>query len=124
MACHLSRSVPKVNAALPRKSAEIVAFPRVALPLPEQDFVAALGRMIRVAFPGPSQHAVALAAARVLGCSPDTVERILQGATSRVDGRLAFAVLTVWSARNPGGFDLGHGLAVRVTLAAQAGGVL
>lgn len=102
-----------------RKSAEIARFPKARLPVTVEDFGAACSRLVRLTFPGPSQHAMACDAARHLGCSPDTIERILSRSTAHPDLRLMFACLAIYQSRTGNGFPIGGGFEVRIT---QGGG--
>ena len=117
--------MPQTTAAPNRKSAEkgaagvsgnVIPFPCARRPIPEVDMVAETARVIRAAFPAPSQHQCCLRAARALGTSPDTIDRILSGSTSRIDGRLMFAALAWWSMNTGNAWDIGKGWSVRIAI--------
>lgn len=114
-----STSLTKVNAAPARNSAEIARFPKARLPALVEDFGRVCARMIWAAFPGPSQHAVCLAAAQATGASPDTFDRILSGKTKHPDPRLMFVVLAIYQTRTGQALPIGGGFEIRIT---QAGG--
>lgn len=97
-----------------RKSAEIAKFPGTRLPEPVEDFGKSCARLLWIAFPGPSQNAVSEAAAMALGCSPDTIDRILGGRTKRPDPRLMFAALAIYQSRTGDGFPIGGGFEIRI----------
>ena len=109
----LPESLTKVNADAPRKVAEIVPFPRrlpARLPEGVDVYSRAVARLIAATFPAPSQHQSCLLAARALGVSPDTVDRILSARTARVDSALLFRCLYLYQSRTGLPFDLGGGL--------------
>ena len=81
-----------------RKSAEIVSLRELA------ETRAEINRLtketIRGAFPAPSQHQTCVAAGRMLGCDPDTIERMMAGLTKRPDLMLLCAACRVYADRN------------------------
>lgn len=104
----------------PRKSAQksgagIATFPRARLPAQIEDFGIACAKLIQMTFPGPSRHAVCLQAAAHLGCCPDTIERILSGATRQIDPRVMFLCLGIYQTRTGRAFPIGGGYEVRIT---------
>lgn len=102
-----------------RKSAEIRLFTRARLPEQVPAFGRVCARLIWDTFPGNSQNAKAMAASRMLGISPDTIGRLLDGTTRHPDMRLMFGVLMAYQARTGRAFELGGGLAIYIT---QTGG--
>jgi hypothetical protein len=98
-----------------RKSAEIARFPKSRLPDLIEDFGASSAKLIAMTFPGPSRNAVCLMAARHLGCSPDTVERILSGAVRQIDPRVMFLCLGIYQSRTGCAFPIGGGYEVRIS---------
>lgn len=100
-------------------SAAIARFPRERLPPQVEDFGRACARLIRATFPGRSQYATCLAAAKATGVGPDTIDRILGGHTKHPAPRLVFVILAIYQSRTGQDFPIGGGFALRIT---QAGG--
>lgn len=108
------------RSALPdRTSAEIARFPKARLPDQIEDFGKCCSRLISGTFPAPSQHQVCQLAARALGVSVDTIDRILSGRVAKCDGRLLFLCLGLYQHRTGTAFPVGGGFEIRIT---QAGG--
>jgi len=105
----------QIGTASPRKSADIVTFPKTKLPALVEDFGKAAARLIWATFDGRSQYAVCLAAAQALGTSPDTIERLLNGVTKAPDARMMFACLAIYQSRHGKPFDIGGGFAIHIT---------
>lgn len=108
-----------VNAKPFRNTAEIVRHPRTKVPA-VADYAARCAELIRETFPAQSQHQTCLAAARMTGASPDTIDRIICGLTKSPDARLMLVIMAIRQARDGKPFDLGDGFAVRITMGGAA----
>lgn len=99
-----------VNAEPFRKSAEIVELFPTNCGLPDQalPFGETARAMIWAVFGGTSQHRTCLDAARALGVSDDTVQRILDPAgTKKIDAALLFRCLGFYQDKFKCPFDFG-----------------
>ncbi len=114
----VSPVLTKVNSDRVRNAAEIVdltlAQLRRGLPTATLPFGEAAASIIGMMFAAPSRHAVAMNAARALGASDDTIERILAGDTKRIDAQLLFRCLALYQARFGKPFPIGGGLGVAI----------
>lgn len=99
----------KVNADAYRKSAEIIELFPMARGLPVQalPFSDAARAMICAVFNGPSRNAVCEAAGRALGVSDDTILRILDRSTKKIEAELLFRCFGFYQARFGKPFDFG-----------------
>lgn len=73
------------GARLFRRSAELLPYPRLKLPPLPADMPRVYSHLFSVAFPAPSRYSMCCDAARALGCCPDTIERIITGASHKAD---------------------------------------
>jgi hypothetical protein len=102
---------------VPRRSAGkpgVVNFSKSDLFRAIGDFGELTAGMIRQTYPAASQHATCNEASSHLGCSPDTVERILRGQTKAPDARLLFAILADFPTRRQRPFELGGGFFINI----------
>jgi hypothetical protein len=104
-----------VNAEPCRTSAVIAAFPKAKLPEMVEDFGRSCAKMIDATFPARSRNATCDAAAMALGVSPDTIERILSGATKHPDPRVMFLCLGLYQTKTGKAWPIGGGFEIRIT---------
>ena len=109
------RASVKVATPAPRKSAEIATFPKAKLPGSVDDFSRSCARLLWATFPGRSQNAVCEEAARWLGVSPDTVDRILGQRTKHPDPRIMFLCLGIYQTKTGKAWPIGGGYEIRIT---------
>jgi len=105
----------KINAAPPRKSAEIATFPKAKLPAAVEDFGRSCAKLIWATFPGRSQNAVCEEAAQWLCVSPDTIDRILGNRTKHPDPRIMFLCLAIYQSKTGKAWPIGGGFEIRIT---------
>ncbi len=99
-----------------RNNAEKITFPKKKLP-PVSDYADRCAALIKETFPAPSQNQTCLNAAREVGASPDTFDRILSGLTKSPDAKLMLAVMAVRAHRSgQRDFNLGGGFAIRLIM--------
>lgn len=107
----------KVNADCGGKSAPTdMALARLqrGLPTAVLPFGEAAGEMIRATFWTHSQKRTAQVASAAVGASPDTLERIIAGETTRIDAQLLFRVLGAYQVKFGKPYAFGGGLGIAI----------
>lgn len=111
----LPDGLPSGNMVKGGNVAEIARFPKVKLPDQIEDFGKACARLTWATFECASQNAKCEDAARWLGVSPDTIDRILSNKTKHPDPRLMFAVLAIYQSKTGRAWEIGGGFTIRIT---------
>lgn len=82
----------------PAKSGRILGFPTPDRPLTCEGAAIIAARLVSAAFPGPSENAVCIRAASILGVSENTVRRILRRETQEPSARIVLTCMSIMAA--------------------------